>query len=254
MSLPASSLFRSLTIAVAVFAFFAALALESSAATPPGCKGDGAACRTNQSCCSGACINGAPPGSKPFGVCCAPTTCAAQEAECGTVANGTCPQPLNCGSCTAPDTCGGGGTPNVCGCTPTTCEEQSANCGTIADGCGAALDCGTCTAPATCGGDGTANVCGGEVPCETTADCATGRKCVRGYCEPRLTNFRPCFDALDCLSGCCCNSGAAICTFNTDSFIYPTPGICTDPSDCSISGDDACPLALAPEQSIYDCH
>jgi hypothetical protein len=45
---------------------------------------------------------------------CTPTTCAAQGATCGTIANG-CGGTLSCGGCTAPATCGGGGTPNACG-------------------------------------------------------------------------------------------------------------------------------------------
>ena len=91
---------------------------------------------------------------------CTPTTCAAQNKNCGTLGDG-CGGTLNCGTCTAPQTCGGGGTPNVCGaCTPTSCAAQSKNCGTLSDGCGGTLECGTCTAPQTCGGGGTPNVCG----------------------------------------------------------------------------------------------
>jgi hypothetical protein len=48
---------------------------------------------------------------------CVPTTCAAQGANCGSVADG-CGGTLSCGDCIQPDTCGGGGLPNVCG-TPT---------------------------------------------------------------------------------------------------------------------------------------
>jgi hypothetical protein len=49
-----------------------------------------------------------------FGGACAPTTCAAQGKNCGSIADG-CGGNLNCGTCTAPQTCGGGGTANVCG-------------------------------------------------------------------------------------------------------------------------------------------
>jgi hypothetical protein len=45
---------------------------------------------------------------------CAPTTCAANGANCGTLSDG-CGGTLTCGTCAAPQTCGGGGTPNVCG-------------------------------------------------------------------------------------------------------------------------------------------
>ena len=45
---------------------------------------------------------------------CAPTTCAAQGASCGSIADG-CGGTLSCGTCTAPQTCGGAGTANACG-------------------------------------------------------------------------------------------------------------------------------------------
>jgi len=46
---------------------------------------------------------------------CAPTNCAAQHAECGTIPDG-CGHTLTCPvACGAPATCGGGGTANVCG-------------------------------------------------------------------------------------------------------------------------------------------
>jgi len=240
---------RSFAIFVALVV---ALSVQARAARANSCKADGEACRTNQSCCSGACVNGAPPGSKPFGLCCRPTTCAAQGATCGTIPSGDCPQPLDCGSCTSPDTCGGGGTPNVCGCTPTTCAAQGANCGTISDGCSGALDCGTCTAPATCGGDGTPNVCGGEVPCTTSADCISTRVCFLGFCEPKLVNRRACEQVLDCVSGCCCAKPG--CTIDTDSLVFSAPGVCTDPADCPMNAADQCPLAFAPAKDFTTCN
>src|SRR3989442_977770 len=126
----------------AVFAFALLAALTMGPRAARACKPDGEACRTNQSCCSGACVNGAPPGSKPFGVCCTGTTCAAQGASCGTIANGTCPGTLDCGSCTLPNSCGGGGTPNVCGCTPITTCPVGDNCGSVPNGCGGTVNCG----------------------------------------------------------------------------------------------------------------
>jgi hypothetical protein len=48
------------------------------------------------------------------GTGCTPTTCAAQNIQCGPAADG-CGCMLDCGTCTAPQTCGGGGTPGVCG-------------------------------------------------------------------------------------------------------------------------------------------
>src|SRR5262249_32793306 len=91
---------------------------------------------------------------------CVPTTCAAQNATCGTVGD-ACGNTVDCGSCSDPQTCGGGGVPNQCGCIPTTCAAQGdANCGTLPDGCGGTLDCGTCEPPLSCGGDGRPNHCG----------------------------------------------------------------------------------------------
>ena len=74
------------------------------------------------------------------GSTCAPTSCAAKGAHCGSLPDG-CGGTLSCGSCAAPETCGGGGTPNVCGvaCTKTTCAAKGASCGTIPDGCGGTL-------------------------------------------------------------------------------------------------------------------
>jgi RHS repeat-associated protein len=46
--------------------------------------------------------------------CCVPTTCAGQQANCGSVSDG-CGGTLDCGTCSAPETCGGGGASNVCG-------------------------------------------------------------------------------------------------------------------------------------------
>ncbi|MFH0900445.1 MAG: SUMF1/EgtB/PvdO family nonheme iron enzyme [Pseudomonadota bacterium] len=70
-------------------------------------------------CAGGACGYAFTDTVCPSGVCsgqacCAPTTCAAVVAECGTISDG-CGRTLNCGSCMSPETCGGSGKPNVCG-------------------------------------------------------------------------------------------------------------------------------------------
>ena len=106
----------------------------------------------------------APDGPQPEA--CVPTTCQAQNAQCGSVPDG-CGGTLSCGSCTPPETCGGSGTPNVCGqaaCVPKTCAELGKNCGWVDDGCGTQISCGSCPTNQTCGGGGTPNVCGGCVP------------------------------------------------------------------------------------------
>jgi hypothetical protein len=46
--------------------------------------------------------------------CCVPTTCAALNANCGSLPDG-CGGTLQCGTCTLPDVCGAGATPNRCG-------------------------------------------------------------------------------------------------------------------------------------------
>jgi hypothetical protein len=100
---------------------------------------------------------------------CTPTTCAAHNANCGSIPDG-CGGMLDCGSCPAGTTCGGGGVPNQCGsaCTPTTCAAHNANCGSIPDGCGGMLNCGTCPAGTTCGGGGVPNQCGSAACTPTT--------------------------------------------------------------------------------------
>ena len=143
--------------------FVAALATFGRAAaghaTP--CKADGLSCSTNQSCCGRLCYNSAPPGKRAKGVCCTPTTCALQGAQCGTIPNGTCAGIVNltldCGTCPAGQVCTG----NVCVTTTTTTTTTSSTvttttlctplthadcgpiqCGRIDDRCGGTVTCG----------------------------------------------------------------------------------------------------------------
>jgi hypothetical protein len=54
-----------------------------------GCKTDGTQCATSSSCCSGECMKPTlHHGKAIFGVCCVPTTCAAEGTNCGTIPNG----------------------------------------------------------------------------------------------------------------------------------------------------------------------
>lgn len=263
------------TLAVAVGLTVLPRATSASSGTP-----DGQACLTNQSCNSGVCVNGGPPGSHTSGVCCTPTTCAAKGANCGTIPNGTCPQPLECGFCTSPNTCGGGGTANVCGCTPTTCAATGANCGTIPDGCGGTLNCGICTAPNTCGGSGAPNACGctrrtcadvgassGTISdgcggtldcarsCTSDVDCSSTQTCFNSLpfgggppkCVPKVGDGQGCLTYRDCVSGCCCYEPGCPPT----GFVR---GFCTVFAECAF--DNLGDLAFCPGSpcgSDQDC-
>lgn len=55
---------------------------------------------------------------------CAPTTCAASGASCGSLSDG-CGGTLDCGSCAAPQTCGGGGVVHACGAPPATMQAST---------------------------------------------------------------------------------------------------------------------------------
>src|SRR5580700_6158762 len=135
------------------------------------------------------------------------TTCAAQNANCGSISDG-CGGILMCGMCTGNQVCGAGTppVPNVCGtsCVPTTCMALGVNCGTNGDGCGGMLDCGTCTLPQTCGGGnpGTPNVCGQGV-CVPTTTCAS-----QGItCGPAGDNCGNMLDCGTCTAPLTCGGG-----------------------------------------------
>src|SRR2546428_6312970 len=139
-------------------------ALLMAAPRPAGaspCKPDGQACRTNQSCCgtnghNGLCVNSNPPGKRPAGACCTPTTCEAAGAHCGMIPDGTCLTlaPLNCGTCPDDEICTAA---HVCESTTTTTTTTTSTstttlctpispcndftCGPTLDNCGATVLC-----------------------------------------------------------------------------------------------------------------
>ena len=133
------------------------------------CKPDGQACRTHQSCCgtnghNGLCVNSAPPGKRPFGTCCTPTTCAADQ--CGLINDGSCPDMLNCGDCPAGEICG---TANACETTTSTSTTSTSTTTTLPTCSSAAISC-HCADGSSIGfgcGDPAAGCC--------TLSCATAR-------------------------------------------------------------------------------
>src|SRR5438034_4903407 len=109
------------------------------------CKPDGQACRTNQSCCgtnghNGLCVNSSPPGKRPFGTCCTPTTCAADQ--CGLINDGSCPDMLNCGDCPAGETCSAA---HVCETATTTTSSSTTTTTTALPPCDPSKTAVNCT-------------------------------------------------------------------------------------------------------------
>jgi hypothetical protein len=90
---------------------------------------------------------------QPYVPLCTPTTCAAQNIQCGVAGDG-CGNLLQCGTCPMGEYCGGGG-PGQCGtvndCMPATCASQNIQCGQAGDGCGNVLNCGNCPTNQICG-------------------------------------------------------------------------------------------------------
>src|ERR1019366_1240412 len=102
-------------------------------------------------------------------VCCAPTTCAAQGRNCGTISDG-CGGTLSCGTC-ATGTCGGGGVANVCG--------ASTACGDVVSA--ACCSNGTCSGGLVCH----SGLC--EFPCSASGDACCYNSTDGYYCQNGLT-------------------------------------------------------------------
>jgi hypothetical protein len=96
---------------------------------------------------------------QPYKPICTPTTCAAQNLQCGAAGDG-CGGALDCGPCPAGEACVRGMCTINATCTPTTCSAQGIQCGPAGDGCGNAIDCGPCPTGEICGYSGPGK-CGG---------------------------------------------------------------------------------------------
>jgi hypothetical protein len=142
---------------------------------------------------------------------CVPTTCTAQNKNCGSMPDG-CGGVLTCGDCTTPETCGGGGAANVCGtgatCTPTTCSTKGKNCGGISDDCADVINCGTCQAPQSCGAGGTPNVCGDLPQKDAGSTQKDGSSAKEGECEDSCMQQS---GAVCCKACGACNDAAVKC-------------------------------------------
>ncbi len=161
-----------------------------------------------------------------------PTTCAAQNEDCGPIGDG-CGGLLECGNCSGGQKCGVGGKPGVCAtpapppdaanpCHPETCSELGIGCGPAGDGCGGSLSCGSCTGGETCGGGGPSQ-CGGSGPCVATTCAALGASCG--------TQADGCGGMLSCGS---CNGGAT-CGGGGVPNKCGAPAMCT-PTTCMALG------------------
>jgi hypothetical protein len=138
------------------------------------------------------------------GTICVPTTCAAQNATCGTISDG-CGGTLNCGTCADPQVCGSYVVPEKQCCTPTdSCASHPAECGVISDGCGHTINCGSCTLPETCGGGGQFNQCG----CTDSSNPCSGQVCgtAFGRCGEVFCGGCPSTHPKCCIDTCVCST------------------------------------------------
>ena len=144
-------------------------------------------------------FGGGQDGSAEGSNVCTPSTCAAQNANCGPIGDG-CGNVLQCGSCTLPESCGGAGVPSKCG-----------------DGTGAGgvpcldplVSCNTGSGPVCANLHSDSNNCGG---CGTV--CPPGLTCVTGACTPQCIGTVACNAAAGevCVGDHCANACDVVIT------------------------------------------
>jgi hypothetical protein len=155
---------------------------------------------------------------------CVPTTCEAEDAECGELDDG-CGDTLDCGGCPDQETCGGDGEANVCGsgCVPETCENAGIECGELDDGCGDTLDCGTCEGGCGCNEDGQCDA-GPEQSVERSSTQAASSGFAGTEAEYTALYSLPCSSEADCIVPCIENGG-------TDAMCAAGMCVDSDPDD-----------------------
>ncbi|GEM_PF-6609847 len=178
---------------------------------------------------------------------CEPTTCEAEEAECGEINDG-CGGTLDCGTCEDGEC--GLMEPNVCGCDPWTddefCTETGAECGlkVALDNCGVqrSVACGSCD-NGVCEDDNTCTC----VPEEEQVLCndnqlECGQETVQTRCGERQIECGTCdqFPASTCQSDNTCT-----CTPKTCSEVAGTCGVFPDGCGGTVNCTSGCTDYLA---------
>jgi hypothetical protein len=166
---------------------------------------------------------------------CTPTTCKAQHANCGVIADG-CGKSLECGECESGAKCSIVDV-NQCTVLKDLCKPLSKDdackgkeCGVEGDGCGGTFECGTCAEGQACGQKDPFQC--GKIPASTDENCAAkidSCKSVNVSCG-KISNG--CGGIIDCdeeTGGC------------KDGLACNAKNVCAEPTACEpIAKADAC--------------